>query len=183
MIKMKIATGTRNKGKIEAIRNGLSNYPEYADAEIKGVEADSGVKSQPIGLDEMIRGAKRRAEIAYASGADLGFGLESGIFPVPHTKSGYMGAAVCAIYDGKEFHLGLSSAFEYPKKMIQKVLDEGKEITDAALDLGFAEEKSFREDGGMIGILTRGVITRKKYSEQAVHTAMIHLLNKEHYTD
>ncbi len=179
---MKIAVGTENKGKIEAVKNGVSNYPEYSTAEVIGVKSDSGVSHQPKGLEETIRGAKNRAKRAYeSSGADLGFGLESGIFLVPETKSDYMDTTACAIYDGKEFHLGLSSCFEYPKALIHKVLHEGKEITDAALELGFAEDRSFREDGGMIGILTKGVLSRKKYSEQAVHTAMVHLLNKGHY--
>ncbi len=179
---MKIVVGSQNKGKISAVKSGLQNYPDYLSAEIFGVAVDSGVSSQPIGLEETIKGAKNRARLAFEQNqCDLAFGLESGIFLVPQTKSDYMDTTACAIYDGEEFHLGLSSCFEYPKSMIEKVLKEGKEITDAALDLGFSEDRNFREANGMVGILTKGVITRQKYSEQAVHTAMIHLLNKEHY--
>jgi len=147
---MKIAVGTQNNGKIEAVKNGLMKYPDYLDIEVIGVKTDSGVNHQPIGLDETILGAKNRARLAYELGnSDLGFGLEAGIFLVPQTKSDYMDTTACAIYDGKEYHLGLS--------------------------------KSFREDNGMIGLLTKGIITRTMYSEQAVHNAMIHLLNKKHY--
>lgn len=179
---MKIAVGTQNKGKIEAVRNGLSKYPDYLDVEVIGIKTDSGVNHQPIGLDETILGAKNRARFAYELGkADLGFGLEAGIFLVPQTKSDYMDTTACAIYDGKEYHLGLSSCFEYPKEMIKKVLEEGKEISDVAMEMGFSEDTSFREDNGMIGLLTKGIITRTTYSEQAVHNAMIHLLNKKHY--
>lgn len=179
---MKIAVGTQNKGKIEAVRQALINYAGYCYANIVGCVVESGVNNQPIGLDETISGAKNRARLAYESlTSDFGIGLESGIFLVPHTKSDYMDTTACAIYDGQQYHLGLSSCFEYPKEMIKKILNDGKEVSDIALELGFAQDRSFREDGGMIGILTKGVIPRIKYTEQAVHTAMIHLLNEGHY--
>jgi len=67
----------------------------------------------------IVSGAKNRALAAYKTGEySLAFGIESGIFEVPHTKSGYMDTTCCAIYDGKEYHLGLSCCIEYPKAMI-----------------------------------------------------------------
>lgn len=179
---MKVGVGTQNKSKIAAVTEAFSNYDEYKKAKIVSCNVDSGVSNQPIGLEETIRGAKNRARAVYEQlDVDFGIGLESGIFLVPYTKSDYMDTTACVIYDGKEFHLGLSSCFEYPKKMIERIFSEKKEITDLALDLGFAKERKFREEGGMIGILTRGVIDRKKYSAQAVHMAIIHLINKDYY--
>lgn len=179
---MKIAVGTQNKGKVIAVENAISKYQDFAEGQIKGVPTESGVSGQPVGLEETIRGAKNRAKISFEqANADLGIGLESGIFLVPDTKSEYMDTTACAIYDGKQFHLGMSSCFEYPKLLIDKILNEGKEISDAAVELGFFEDKSEREDGGMIGLLTKGVVSRKEYSEQAVHMALIHLLNTKHY--
>ncbi len=179
---MKISVGTQNKGKLEAVKNALSYYEKYSNSEIIGAEVKSGVSNQPKTIDETITGAKNRAKNAYhQKSADLGIGLESGIFSVNQTKSGYMDTTVCAIFDGKNFHLGLSSCFEYPKKMIEMIFQENKEISDIAIELGFTNDRAFREDSGMIGILTKGILTRTKYSEQAVHTAMIHLLNKGYY--
>jgi len=179
---MKISVGTQNKGKLEAVKNAMFCYGEYSASQITGTEVESGVSNQPKTIDETITGAKNRAKNAYNKEmADLGIGLESGIFPVNQTKSGYMDTTVCAIFDGKNFHLGFSSCFEYPKKMIDMIFQENKEISDIAIELGFTNDRSFREDKGMIGVLTKGVITRTKYSEQAVHTAMIHLLNKDYY--
>ncbi len=179
---MHISIGTQNKGKIQALQNALLNYDQYKDATVMGIDVDSGVDDQPIGLDAITQGAMNRAQKAFESGDyTLGFGLESGIFEVPHTKSGYMDTSACAIYDGKQFHLGFSSCFEYPAKMIEKVLQEGKEITDAALDLGFADDPAFREGKGMVGVLTKDKLTRIDYSEQGIHMAMIHLLNPTHY--
>ncbi|MGB0757849.1 MAG: inosine/xanthosine triphosphatase [Patescibacteria group bacterium] len=179
---MKVIVGTQNKGKIQSVVDALHNYPEYKGCNVVGRDVETGVNDQPIGLDETITGAKNRARLAYESQeSDLGVGLESGIFKVPHTKSKYMDTTACAIFDGQEYHIGLSSCFEYPKVMVDKVLNEEKEITDIALELGFAEDRAFREGQGMIGTLTKGVITRVKFSEQAVHTALVHLLNQKHY--
>ncbi|MDX9970911.1 MAG: inosine/xanthosine triphosphatase [Candidatus Gracilibacteria bacterium] len=179
---MKISIGTKNQGKIEAVKQALLIYPNFSKAIIESFNVDSGVKNQPMGLDETITGAKNRAKAAFElNTGDFGFGLESGIFEVPHTKSDYMDTTACAIFDGKNFHIGLSSCFEYPKSLIQKILNEGKEISDIAVELGFAEDRNFRENQGMVGVLTKGVITRMEYSKQAVIVALIHLLNKEHY--
>ncbi|PKL37131.1 inosine/xanthosine triphosphatase [Candidatus Peregrinibacteria bacterium HGW-Peregrinibacteria-1] len=182
---MKIFVGSANKGKIEAVRRGIARYGDvFEGAVVEGVEVESGVGSQPMGLDEIVKGAINRAKLAYESGeGDLGFGLESGIFLVPYTKSDYMDTTACAIYDGANFHLGLSSCFEYPREMIKRVLKEGKEITDVALDMGFSESRDFRENSGMVGILTKGVVSRVTFSEQAVWMAMIHLVNGTLYSE
>lgn len=174
--------GSTNKGKIDAVKLCFNNYDDYKHAEVVGINIDSKVSNQPIGLDEIITGAKNRAKGAYeASPCVLGVGIEAGIFLVPHTKSDYMDTTACVLYDGKSFHIGLSSCFEYPKHMINLMLTENKEVSDAAVELGFAKDRGFRENLGMVGVLTRGVVDRVAFSEQAVHMAIIHLLNKEHY--
>ncbi|MGL5831013.1 MAG: inosine/xanthosine triphosphatase [Candidatus Altimarinota bacterium] len=179
---MRIAVGTLNKGKVEAVAKACEEYPMLNGAEVCGVEVDSGVASQPIGLEEIMMGAKNRARLALESGEyELGIGLESGIFLVPHTKSEYMDTTACAIYDGKEFHLGMSACFEYPLQMVKKVLQEKKSISEAAVEMDFAQEESFREGLGMIGVLTKARINRMDYSYQAVQMALIHLENSEHY--
>jgi non-canonical (house-cleaning) NTP pyrophosphatase len=92
-----------------------------------------------------------------------------------------MDTTCCAIYDWINYHIGFASCFEYPKKMIEKVLWENKEICDIALEMGFAEHREFREWLGMIGTLTKGRVTRIDYTYQAVQMALIHLDNPEHY--
>jgi len=56
-----------------------------------------------------------------------------------------MDTSCCLIYDGVNYHIGFSSCFEYPKKMIDSFMNEGKEICDIAIDMGFAEHRDFRE--------------------------------------
>lgn len=179
---MRIAIGTQNSGKIAALEQALAVYPNLAHYTVVPAEVDSGVSAQPKTLDETLQGAMNRARTAMeATRSDLGCGLESGVFPVPYTKSGYMDTTACAIWDGTQFHLGLSSCFEYPASLMDRVLNQGQEISEAAVELGFTDSQEFRHAQGMIGVLTKGVIPRTDYSAQAVHTALIHLNNPEHY--
>lgn len=179
---MHIIVGTKNAGKIAAVQKGIYEYPLLAESILDSCDVDSGVAAQPIGLEMIVSGAKNRALAAYNSGKyNLAFGIESGIFPVPHTKSGYMDTTCCAIYDGEIYHLWLSCCIEYPKVMIDRHFKEWKEICDIAIDMGFANNREFREWMGMLGVLTKWHVTRIDYTYQAVQMALVHLENPEHY--
>lgn len=179
---MHLAVGTTNTGKIQAVERACALYDALKGATVTGVSVPSGVADQPMSLEEIITGAKNRAKGAYESGTfSLAFGIESGIFPVPHTKSEYMDTSCCAIYDGQDFHLGLAPCFEYPKKIIQAVLNRGLEITDAAVAAGFFADREERTRNGMVGRLTGNRVTRIDYTLLAIQMAMVHLENAEHY--
>jgi non-canonical (house-cleaning) NTP pyrophosphatase len=70
---------------------------------------------------------------------------------VPHTKTGYMNVCACAIYDGKDYHIGLSSAFEYPTKIINFVFSDKLEIDEAIYKTGLTDDKRIGRSGGVIG--------------------------------
>jgi len=177
---MKIKVGSKNQVKINAVKELIDDYEILKNAEVEGVDIDSGVSDQPKGLDETIQGAKNRAQGAFQN-CDLAVGLESGIFPVSGTKTGYMDTTVCAIYDGKEFHLGLSSCFEYPVEVTKLVLEKGIEIDEAVYEAGITDNKVIGKAEGMIGYLTKGRVKRVDYTKQAVQMALIHLENRELY--
>ncbi len=177
---MKVNVGSKNITKIQGVRDALADFPEFAGAEVVSVEVPSGVHKQPKSMAETVQGAMNRAEKAFKE-CDYSVGLESGLIEVPHTKSGYMDITMCAIYDGKNFHLGGSSAFEYPKAMIDLVFSKDYEIDEAAKETGFSHDENIGEREGMVGFLTKGRLNRTGYSKQAVITALIHLLNPKHY--
>lgn len=180
--KVKISVGTKNRAKLEAVRKAAKDYALLGEARIISVEVESDVASQPVGLSDTIKGAKNRARKAQSfSQSEYGIGIESGIFKVPHTKSGYMDICICAIFDGQEFHLGSSSCFEYPSCMIKEVIERGLTISEAAKKLGFSHKKNVGAHEGMIGILTKGRLNRSGLTHQAIITAMVHLENKEIY--
>jgi inosine/xanthosine triphosphatase len=179
---MKFNIGSKNKAKIDALKEILKEYPNFFDAEVIFKEVETGVSHQPKSLQETIDGAMQRAKNSF-DGCDYSVGLESGLMSVPETKTGFMDTTVCVIYDGKIFHLGLSSCFEYPVKLTKYVLEEDTNISDAAKKLGITEKENLGAEEGMIGILTKGRLNRKEYTKQAIRTALIHLENKELYKE
>lgn len=177
---MKVNIGSKNPTKVEAVKEALKEFTQFADAEVVGMQVDSGVHKQPKNMEQTVQGAMNRAKNAFKD-CVLSMGLESGLIEVPNTKSGYMDITMCAIYDGKNFHLGASSAFEYPKSMIDLVFNKDYEIEEAAKEAGFSHDSNIGDREGMIGVLTKGRLNRQGYSKQSVITALIHLLNPEHY--
>ncbi len=175
---MKINVGSENPIKVGAVKEMLAQYDFLQPVELRAVSADSGVADQPKSLEETVRGAINRARNAFDS-CDLSFGLESGLISVPNTKNGFMDACVCAIYDGREYHLGMSSAFELPPRVAKLMTDKGLDMSQACNEAGLSDNPKLGSAEGAIGILTRGRMTRMDYTKQAITTAMIHLENAD----
>ncbi len=176
---MIIKVGSEKRPKVEAVEEILKDYPHLAMAEVIGVKTESGVADQPKSLEEVVAGAKNRAQNVFGD-CDYSIGLESGLMTVPGTKSGYMDVTVCAIYDGREFHLGLSSAWEFPSLM-QKVNEfmivDGLDMSQAFKKAGLTKKEDIGAEEGVLGALTKGRMTRKEYTKQALRMALIHLDN------
>mgnify|MGYP003423223188 FL=1 len=174
---MKIKVASLNPQKIQAVQDTILDYEILREAIVEGISADSGVSDQPKSLEETVSGAINRAKNAFVD-CDLSFGIESGLLEVPKTKSGYVDICICAIYDGKEVHVGGSSVFEIPKK-IMDLMHGGMNMQDACFEAGLTANKNLGSAEGMIGILTKGRVTRLAYTKQAIISALIHLENKE----
>lgn len=177
---MKIGVGSTNQVKVNAVKETIPLYDMLKEAEVVPMDVPSDVSAQPTSLQETIDGAKNRARKAY-EGNDLGIGLESGLFEVPHTKTGMMDTTACAIYDGKEFHIGLSAAFEYPVKVTELVQAGTHDISQAFYEQKLTANEKLGAAEGAIGILTKGRLTRIGYTKQALTMALIHLENPELY--
>ena len=175
--KLKINVGSLNKAKLEAVKEILSDYEHLKGASVNGIEVDSGVADQPLTIDESIKGAINRAKGSFVD-CDYSIGLESGLMKIPHTKSGYMDVCVCAIYDGKELHLGLSSGWEFPDpKIMDMIVLDGLDMSQAINKAGLTTNTKVGSAEGAIGILTKGRLDRKAYTKQALQTALIHIDN------
>lgn len=173
---MRINVGSKNDVKIEAVREAICDYDFLSNAEVVGIDVNSEVSEQPKSVDETIRGAMKRAESAFRN-CDYSFGLEDGLMQVPNTKTGYMNICACAIYDGQNYHVGLSSAFEYPADVTRLVFEEGLDINQAFYRVGLTKNPKVGSEEGAIGILTHGRLLRKDYTKQAVMMALIHVEN------
>ena len=83
------------------------------------------------------------------------------------------------IYDGENYHLGLSCAFEFPPKVTQMIYEQDIDANEAFYRCGLTTDRKIGSSEGAIGLLTRGRISRKDYTKQAIQMALIHLENKE----
>ncbi len=172
---MKIHIGTENPSKIGALTEVLREYPLFADSEVVGYAVPSGVVDQPLTLDETMLGAENRAKACYTADCHFSVGIESGFLEAPRARGGLMEVTICAIYDGHNFHHGFSSSFNCPEK-IMKYIREGKDLNDAAYLAGYTTNQEIGKTGdGVISILTRGRVTRKEYTMQALRMALIHV--------
>ena len=171
---MKINVGSANQIKIDAVKEKILEYDFLKNAQVIGMEASSDVSDEPKTMEETIRGAMNRAKYAFRN-CDYSFGLESGVMQVPYTHSGYMDVCACAIFDGKEYFLGLSSAFEWPPKIMNLVLGEGLDISKAFFKAGLTKNTHVGAAEGAVGIITNGQLNRKEYTKQAITTALVQL--------
>lgn len=174
---MIIHVGSQNQVKVDAVKEALVRYDFLAEAEVSGVKVDSGVVSQPLTLDETVLGAKIRAIRAFP-GSKYSVGMESGVHHIMDER--YLELTACSIYDGKEHHIGYSSAFEIPPLMV-KLLLRGFTLERACVEAGLTKNQQIGQAEGLIGILSRGKLTRKEYTKQAIVTALFALQNPEQY--
>lgn len=173
---MKIAVGSKNAAKVNAVADILHDYPRLKEAEVVGYEVDSQIAAQPKSLEETIRGARNRAKTAFDQGADYGVGLESGLMEVPYSKSGYMDVCAAVIYDGDLYHLGLSSGWEFrDPDIFKQIIEGGKEMTDVLIERGLFADGSARAGSGAVGLATGGRLERKGFTQEAIRAALIHI--------
>ena len=177
---MKIIVGSKNQVKIDAVKEVVFDYPLFAGCEVVGEDPNVPVYGQPKTLQETIEGARDRSRAVFGD-CKYSFGIESGLMAVPHTKTGVMDITACAIYDGKGFYLGLSSAFEYPVKVTELVLHSGLDVSQAYKALGLTANEKIGVAEGVIAHLTKGRLNRKNYTKQAIMMALTQLENPELY--
>lgn len=170
---MLIHVGSLNPVKLGAIQEVMAEG--FPRAQFVPVAVESGVSVQPIGFDEILRGAKNRAKAAFEHGLTcaLGVALESGLVPVPQTRTGYMNLTACAIFDGQETYVGLGPAFELPEPVVHLVVAEGLELDPAVRKAGLSNDARIGYGQGIIGILSQGRVTRQAYSRPAVSMALV----------
>ena len=111
-----------------------------------------------------------------AGTCNFAVGIEAGMYPVPETETGFMDCSICAIYDGKDYYVGFSPSFEYPKNAVERVLN-GEEI-------GFMHDifgSTAKGRKGAIGVLTSGRVYRDELEEYAVIMALTKIVSREIY--
>jgi inosine/xanthosine triphosphatase len=177
---MIIKVASTNEVKVSAVREVIQFYDFLRESEVVPVKVPSGVSEQPKSLEETVRGARNRAIASFVD-CDYSFGIESGLFEVPYSLTGYLDLCTCVIYDGDLCGIGLSSAFECPPDITQFMIEEGLDMNDACNKAGLTTNPKLGSAEGAVGILTGGRVLRKEYTKQAVIMALVHLENATMY--
>lgn len=175
-----ISIGTTNPTKIQAVEEVARTSPLFADLRIKFHAAPSGVSEQPMSVEETIQGAKNRAEKAFNE-CKYSIGLESGLMQAPGTKTGMIEFCACAIYDGEHYSIGISCGFELPPKILEMIKKDGHDMGEAYFRSGMTQNPKLGSAEGAIGLLSKGRVTRKDYTVQAIEMALLQFENPELY--
>jgi len=187
--------GSANAPKIDAVRAAIAPYA--AAARVEGVAVPSDVPEQPVGLEEIVRGARNRAEQAIraaqskGSSCDLGVGIEDGLLDLGDLGARDLGAVnigCAAVTDGSRTSVGFSSAFPYPPQCSDRAIRDREPIGEL-FDSLWAQAKGERaavpsaRTLGNVGKLTLGVLPRSDYARHAVLCALVSFLHPDLYAE
>ena len=180
-----VRVGTLSGPKLEAVRSALAYFA--SELEVVGHKVESGVSDQPVGLKEIVAGARNRAWAAYELGpCDLAVGIEDGLVPLPELGSEVMNIGAAVLTDGHRESLGLSSGFAYPPDCLPPALEYREPIGDV-FDRYWKEWVSEESEEpsalsvGNIGRLSLGALTRSEYGRQAVICAWVRFIHPKMY--
>ena len=205
MKKITIAVGSKRGPKLNAVTEALQAFSAAlapnTQFEVVGVEVESGVGHTPASRDELMRGARQRAEalveMARQGGAAWQYfvGLEGGLDVVHegasademlrHSRlqqSGHRRVFLeswAYVSDGARGHYGRSGSIELPEALAHEVLENGVELA-VAIDR-FAGAVGIRDAQGAWGVLSNNLITRQEAFRVAVIAAFAPFYNMKLY--
>ena len=182
-----VRVGTQNGPKLDAVRGALSAFSMDPEPQVLGHAVESGVPDQPVGLEEIVAGARNRAHAAHAQGpCDLAVGIEDGLVVLTEIGSEVMNIGAAVLTDGERESVGLSSGFAYPSACVPPALED-REPIGGVFDRYWKESvgEDFEISSGLsvgnIGRLSLGALTRSEYGRHAVICALIRFLHPEMY--
>ena len=169
---VRIAAGTRNPAKLEAIRRAARDV--LGDVLVEPVDVDPGVPAQPWGDEQTARGALARAERALETkpAATYGIGVESGLADGPGGRV-YVVSWAAAVDRIGSAGYGASERFPVPTRF-ETALRGGAELGPLLDRLLDTPGLSRRE--GIVSVITVGRRQRADILTFAVLHSLIALL-------
>jgi len=186
----RIAVGSMRRPKLNAVKEAASAMAPLLNAagnlEVVGYEVDSGVSHTPASREELMQGARQRAEAlqeklrAEESPTDFCVGLEGGLDVVAENgRKRVFLESWAYVTDGTRGHFGCSGSIELPEALAEHVLSRGVEL-GLAID-EFAGAVRIREGQGAWGRRSRNLISRQESFRQAVIAAVAPFYNARMY--
>jgi inosine/xanthosine triphosphatase len=190
MGKIIVAVGSTRRPKLNAVTEALGLLGPLLGAgvefEVLGFEVASGVNHTPGTREELMRGARQRAEALVELGRAMGkvwhycVGLEGGldVFQEDGRRCVLL-ESWAYVTDGTRGHYGRSGGVELPEALAHEVLENGVELS-LAIDR-FAGTVGIRDAQGAWGVLSRNLITRQEAFRVAVIAAFAPFYNAKMY--
>jgi inosine/xanthosine triphosphatase len=190
MKKIIVAVGSTRKPKLQAVSDALSEFASKlvpdADFEVVGEQVESGVSSTPTSSEELMRGARRRAEALVRVAREerkawnYFVGLEGGLEVLQEDRARRVFLESWAyVSDGTRGYYGRSGGIEVPEELAHEVLERGFELSDA-IDR-YAGAVGIRDGLGAWGVLSGELIPRHESFRLAVVTAFAPFYNGRMY--
>ena len=173
----RVVVGSTNPVKIAAVAAVLARTGSRA--RVDGIAVPSGVRDQPEGDAETIRGATQRAAAALReSGADLAVGLEGGIVE----EDGHMRTCAWAVVVSRDGRTGFGGSLAMP------LPDRVAALVRDGVELGHAMDRvtgghDTKRGAGAVGILTAGLVDRQRAYEALVAYALAPFLSPDYYDE
>jgi len=126
---IEVAVGSTNPVKIKATQNVFKRF--YKKVAILPFEVSRGVRPQPLGFEEVIKGAVEGARMALQEGnkASFGVGIEAGLVPLPFSSARQGDQHFAAIADRNGvLTIGGGPVFECPPGVTEQILTGGVEL-------------------------------------------------------
>lgn len=190
MDKIHIAVGSTRRPKLAAVTQALESFGQMlapaAEFAVLGFDVESGVSHTPCSRDELMRGARQRADglVQFAQQGRESWqflvGLEGGLDVVQENGDQRVFLESWAyVSDGSAGHYGRSGGVEIPAALAREVLENGVELS-AAIDR-FAGAIGIRDAQGAWGVLSCDLISRQEAFRVAVVAAFAPFYNAKMY--
>lgn len=190
MKKITVAVGSTRKPKLRAVSEALREFAAKlvpdADFNVVAEEVESGVSSTPTSCEELMRGARQRAEVLVRVAREKRkpwhyfVGLEGGLEVLQEDRARRVFLESWAyVSDGSRGFYGRSGGIEVPEELAHEVLERGFELSDA-IDR-YAGAVGIRDGLGAWGVLSGELIPRHESFRLAVVTAFAPFYNARMY--
>jgi inosine/xanthosine triphosphatase len=185
-----IAVGSTRKPKLGAVREALTSVGSLLapdkQIEVVGVEVESGVGHTPVSREELMQGARQRAEAVARLAAqnhepwNYFVGLEGGLDVIEDAGQRRVFLEGWAyVSDGTHGFFGRSGGIEIAESIAEEVVDRGTELS-IVIDR-FAGEAGIRDAQGAWGVLSGNLISRQEAFRVAVVAAFAPFYNAKMY--
>ena len=189
--KVIVAVGSTRGPKVNAVREALaligSQLHPDAVFEVAPVESPSGVSHTPLSREEMMAGARNRAQALVQIARERNepwkyfVGLEGGLEIVGEgsDRVAFLENWACVMDAGERVSFGRSGAVALPDSLAKSVVDDRVELSEA-MD-AFTGAHGIRDRQGAWGVLTNNAITRQDAFRTAIISAFAPFFNPTAY--